>query len=155
MYLGQAIFEGQPKVWGTIKSVFRSCGYFTMIQLLSRMVLPVVVLTVLFCSSSSIDDVTLGWGVFWITVVAGTGLIIRAIRPFPAEILMLEKTPIKKKEGQIHYRKRSDGLHGNASAELFGRFFLITLLSVPLAFMFYAVLSVSYTHLTLPTNREV
>ena len=42
MYLGQAIFEGQPKVWGTIKSVFRSCGYFTMIQLLSRMVLPVV-----------------------------------------------------------------------------------------------------------------
>lgn len=139
MYLGQAIFEGRPKIWDTVKSVFRSCAYFTMIQMLSRMVLPVIVLVVLLCNVS-VDDDTLGWGIFWVTAAAAIGLTVRAIRPFPAEVLLLEKTPIRANEGQIHYRKRSGALHGNAASELFGRFFLVLILSAPLAFMFYSVL---------------
>ena len=138
-YLGRAIFEGRPGVWETLKSVCKSSGYFVMIQSLTRCVLPVILVAAFMCNSSAVDD-TITWGIFWITTIAFVGLLIRAFRPFTAEVLLLEKTPIREAEGQVHYRKRSNALHGNSASELFGRFFLLVILAAPLAFMFYGSL---------------
>ncbi len=40
------------------------------------------------------------------------GMLFRAWRPFVSEILLLEKTPVRKeKEGQMQFSKRSSDLH--------------------------------------------
>ena len=131
-YLGQAIFEGSPGIWQTVKSTFKNCTYFLTLQSLTRMVVPTVVVAALMCNSG-VDDDTIVFGMFIVSLVAGLGLIVRAMRPFTAEVLLLERTPIRGKPGIVHYSKRSKALHGNASSELMSRFFLVLIIATPLS----------------------
>ena len=141
-YLGQAIFEGSPSVWQTVKSTLKSCTYFLVLQSFTRLAVPTIVVAALMCNSG-VDDDVVGFGLTTAMLIAGLGLLVRAIRPFSAEILLLERTPIREKPGVVHYRKRSNALHGNASSELIGRFFLVVLIATPLAFMIYSVLMIT------------
>jgi len=153
-YLGQAIFEGSPGVWKTVKSTFKSCTYFLTLQSLTRMVVPTVLVAALMCNAGVSDDFSLGWGITITTLLAGLGLVVRALRPFTAEVLLLERTPVRANPGVVHYSKRSNALHGNAASELFGRFFLVVIIAAPLSFMFYSVLMITDDLLNLHIDNS-
>ncbi len=152
-YLGKAIFTGRPAFWETVRSVFSTSSYFIWIHGFTRMVLPVILLT-FFMRSPGSDSDTFGFLVFTLSVVVLVGLFVRGLRPFASEILMLEKTPIKELPGQINYKRRSRSLHSAAASELFGRFCLMAIFTLPLAFIFYALLLLVDSTLNLHVDGE-
>lgn len=117
-YLGQAMFEGRPGIWATVRGVFKTTPYFLWIHGVIRMVIPVILLG-LALGTDQIE--TFAFICFFITAFVFVGSLVRAFRPFVSEILLLERTPISKKdEKTIYFARRSQSLHGSGS-DLFGR----------------------------------
>lgn len=101
-YLGKAMFEGKPSISETVSSFFKASWFSIWLHGFFRMVFPVTLLI-------AVDDsIATGWAVFLFVV----GMLFRMMRPFVSEILLLEKTPIrKKKNGEVQFSKRSADLH--------------------------------------------
>ena len=152
-YLGQAMFEGRPQIWATIKDVFKTSPYFVWSHGVLRCILPVVLLTLM----SWLRDFETGiWtGAIVIPGFVLIGLFVRGFRPFASEILLLERTPIRAGDAtQIHFSKRSSSLHKSASSDLFGRFITVSFFAFPLAFSCYSFFLIVDSSLNLRGNLE-
>lgn len=134
-YLGQAMFVGRPGVWATLRGVFKTSMYFWWVHGILRLVFPVILLSLALAT----DEVELV--VLTSLAIAGAvfiALLVRAFRPFVSEILLLERTPIgKRDENQVYFARRSRALHGSGS-DLFGRFMTTCLFAGLLGFSCFA-----------------
>ena len=153
-YLGKAMFEGRPSISKTIKEVlFKTSFYFYWSHGILRCVLPVLGLCLTLDAG----------GAEWTAVVAALflpglvlmGLAVRTFRPFVSEILLLERTPIRRKDPtRIHFSKRSGALHGAASSDLMGRMVVATAFAAPLVFSCFALFAVIDSTLNIQANLE-
>lgn len=152
-YLGQAMFVGRPGIWETVRNVLKTPLFFIWLHGGLRTVIP----TLLFASILTQDnpDNILLASTFLIPFSVFIGVIVRAVRPYVSEILLLEKTPIRKKEdGQINFGRRSSSLHGAAGADLFGRFITSSILAFPVFVSFYSSFVVVDQVLNIRANSE-
>ena len=117
-YLGQAMFVGRPGILATVRDVFKTSLYFWVVHGILRLVFPVILICLTFGDGDIAVFVLIN---FVMTVMVILALFVRAFRPFVSEILLLERTPIKKTdENQVYFARRSRSLHGSGS-DLFGR----------------------------------
>lgn len=128
LYLGKAMFEGKPSVSETVSSYFRASWYSIWLHGCLRMVFPVTLLIAVG------DSVSTGWAIALFFV----GMLFRMTRPFVSEILLLEKTPVRKKnEGAVRFSKRSGDLH---HGDVIAGFVLGSLIAVALTTMLAGLL---------------
>ena len=104
LYLGSAMFEGKPSVRHTISNYIKASWYGIWLHGFLRMVFPVMALLAVG------DSFATGWAVFLALIAA----LFRAFRPFVSEIMLLERTPVRRKKGAkaaILFPNRSQDLH--------------------------------------------
>ena len=132
LYLGDAMFVGQPDWKQVALRSLRVSPLFIWLHGFLRLVFPVVALAwMLNIESPSDFGVLVG---LFIPALVALGLAFRTFRPFVTEMMLLEKTPWRpKKANELSFAKRSKALHSHASSELFGRFVLSCLFAAPLA----------------------
>ena len=139
-YLGLAIFEERPSIAETIRRTFSCSPYFLWIHGCLRLAIPITIAPLFLRESVAESEgfyltCTL---IFFAGIIA---CLVRAMRPFATEILLLEKTPVSKaNEHTVTYSIRSSSLHSQAGADLTGRFILVGLVVIPLVFSIYASL---------------
>ena len=148
-YIGQAVFEQRPP-WNKV--------YRETLKLAPRLLWS---LGIMRGPLVAIFLIALVWGepfspgieVVWMILLVGVAMMIRAVRPFLPEILILERCPVfVGKSDLISLSKRSTLLHSPISGDLFGRFvvggMLISLLYISL---FYGY---TYTTSTLLNSSD-
>lgn len=152
-YLGQAMFVGRPGIWDTFKGVFKTSPYFIFSHGVLRLVIPTVLACLLLNEYDL--DVLVGVGVVLIPLIVGTGLLVRSLRPFVSEILLLERTPIRSKdENQVHFSRRSKSLHGAAGSDLLGRFLTAGMAAIPLGFAAFSMFVTIDSVLNIRANSD-
>lgn len=152
-YLGQAMFVGRPGIWATVKGVMKTHLYFWWLHISFRMVLPII----LCCLLVDQDDIesAIAVGVLLVPGLTMIGLSVRAMRPFMSEILLLERTPIGKKDDQqVYFKRRSHALHVSGGADLFGRFTISGMLAIPLGFACFSLFVTIDSVLNIRANSE-
>lgn len=128
LYLGKAMFEGKPSISETVSGYFRASWFSIWLHGCLRMVFPVTLLIAVG------DSIATGWAVIFFLV----GMAFRMTRPFVSEILLLEKTPVRKKNsGGIQFSKRSNDLH---HSEVIVGFVLGSLIAIALTTMLAGLL---------------
>ncbi|MFT5302118.1 MAG: hypothetical protein ACI87E_002025 [Mariniblastus sp.] len=152
-YLGRAMFVGRPGIWATIKDSLKTSPYFIWSHGIIRTAILALLSTFWISESDWGASLLICWFVLpgWVSL----GILIRAFRPFVSEILLLERTPISKKdENQIFFSRRSKALHVSATSELFGRFSLSVVLAIPLTFTCFSTLVWIDTVMNIRANAE-
>ena len=134
-YLGQAMFAERPSVWQIIKQTIRVNPWFFWFHGIYRCIIPIFMLVLMMDENTKGDTFGLLYTLLVILVLIG--LAVRCVRPFASEILLLEKTPVKKVSNKITYKVRSSGLHGAADSDLTGRFAMLFLFSFLLTGSFF------------------
>lgn len=153
-YLGQAMFVGRPGIWKTVKDVFRTTFYFWWSHGAIRMVVPVALCCLIFDPNSW--DAALPVSLLLMPGLTAIGLGVRAFRPFLSEILLLERTPISKKDDkQVYFQRRSKALHVAGSSDLFGRFTISAMIALPLGFACFALFVTIDSVLNIRANSDV
>lgn len=87
----------------------------------------------LFVDRETVFDGSIETWIF--LVVAGIGIILRAISPFSPEILGLELCPLRSSKNEITYAQRSKSLHGQLVAEHILRFLVSLCFGLLMALM--------------------
>lgn len=152
-YLGQAMFVGRPGIGKTVKDVFKTSTYFLWSHGAIRMVVPVALCCLLFDRNSLPGAMLVGF--LLIPGLTAIGLGIRAFRPFVSEILLLERTPISRKNDiQVHFKRRSKALHVAGSSDLFGRFAISGIIALPLGFACFSLFATVDSVLNIRANSE-
>ncbi len=135
--LGQSIFEQQPRLSSAIKDIRPLFWRLIWTLGFQRMAIPAM-LVVAFRYGTEAHG-------FYDAVLPITFLLIAAVirsnRPFVAEMILLERCPLRSKtEGEITLRKRSKALHTPLASELGGRFLTVSIvLSVLMLCLFFAL----------------
>ncbi len=134
-YLGTAMFSGRPSVGATIKRFFTTSLYWIWSHGFVRMAIPVFYL---------LGFADYHWAACaWVLLMFA--LLVRAIRPFISEVLILEKPPVKPDKTdplaiQITLKQRSSDLH---RGDVLAGFFMSTLiggcLTVAIASLFFHI----------------
>ena len=142
-YLGHAMFVGRPGIKETIRNTFKTSKiYFLWVHLLFRTV-ALVLFNAFFLSADNLgngsNEMLMGVLMPGLVII---GLIVRMLRPFASEMLLLEKTPVRAKPGSktIDFKTRSSSLHGAVAGDAFSRFMVSVIFAVPLAYVFYSAL---------------
>ena len=134
-YLGEAMFSQRPSVWTCIKQTLRTNPWIIWFHGFYRGVIPAFAIVLMITEETRGDS--FGWLYALFVLMVLFGLIVRSIRPFGLEILLLEKTPVRSSQPNgINYRARSSGLHG-ANSDLPGRFIAMAIFSVFLTVSFF------------------
>lgn len=122
-WLGRAMFAGKSGLWAAVQDVWQRLLPLLWVSLVLR---PVGPLLAAFC-------VWLAWGagagegsgaVRWMQVFGLIALVVRLMRPFAVEIVVLEKTPLLDIGGRadvVGYSRRSRNLHHFAPGTVFAR----------------------------------
>ncbi|MCH2181233.1 MAG: hypothetical protein MK108_04440 [Mariniblastus sp.] len=132
-YLGKALFQGHPSIKETILAALRIWPQLFWIHGILRTAIPTILIGLYLSQTESTGAVIL------LTLVVSVGLLVRWLRPFATEMLLLEQNPLRSSDpATITYRMRSAALHNIASSTITGRFLLISLLALPLIFSFYS-----------------
>ncbi len=132
-YLGRALFQGRPSIRETIQASLKAMPQLFWIQGILRTVILAILVACAVGQSTSLTMLPL----LMLTIVLG--LIVRSFRPFANEMLLLEKNPLRKRKAtDINYSSRSAALHKVAQPTIIGRFLLVALICLPLAFAFYS-----------------
>ena len=152
-YLGQAMFVGRPGLRATVGSVLKTSPFFWWVHGGLRLIVPVALCCLLI---NPYDwDSAMAVGALLIPLFVGIGLFVRAFRPFVSEILLLERTPVSKKdETKVYFSKRSNALHNAANSDLFGRFVTAAFLSLPLGFACFSMFVAIDSMLNIRANSE-
>lgn len=141
-YIGQAVFEKRPP-W---PAVFKACRQtlLPVLWVLGTIRGPLIVMALLATNWGG--EFAPGREVFWVLVIVLWAALIRSIRPFMPEILLLERCPLRSRgtpDSAITAARRSSLLHSPLSGDLIGRFLMIALIVGTLALgVFYGIMSV-------------
>jgi hypothetical protein len=130
-FIGQAVFIEQPSARQVFSAVLKRFGAIILILGILRLSLVVFVPAVfLFLDPSLKLEVEIPLYLF---CLCGLAFCIRGFRPFAAEILLLERCPIRKpknRQDQLAYGQRSKWLHSSLDLQLFGSHMGITIVEI-------------------------
>ena len=153
-YLGQAMFVAKPGIRATIAGALKGPLYFVWCHGVLRLVLPVLLFA--WLTRRADQDTIVGLSGLLIPFLVALSLLIRGLRPFASEILLLEKTPIRTTDdSKVNFARRSRSLHGMAASDLFGRMIVTSLFMVLLTFSFFCLFVTIDSTLNLQANSEV
>ncbi len=117
-YLGQALFADHPKLRPMLADLWRMLGQLLLYQVLYRGMLAAVLLMLTVGSMSSFQG-----SEAWLIVLCLYLVVIRALRPYLPEVILLERNPRKAKfKGGMTTRRRMSTLHGQSGGDLIVRF---------------------------------
>ena len=114
-FLGPAVFMERPSLRQVLTDALKSSWQLSWVQLLLRGVLPAWLLLLM------VDRYEPNYFVeyFLLPALAIYSMILRSLRPYINEIVLLERNPLRaKKPTDISVGKRSEHLHGPSSADL-------------------------------------
>lgn len=143
-YIGRAVFNDEPTMSQTIEGVWKGFSRLFVAQGLLRGVLPgmAVVGLSLLVEDEELLGVVLGLLLPVVAIIAG---IVRAVRPFVNEMIILEQLPlVAKTHGEMTLGARSQSLHSGASGDLFGRGIVQVVVGLVLAVSFYGAALFGY-----------
>lgn len=141
-FLGPAVFMQTPTIRQVLADTLRCTLQLAWCQLILRGILAAWVLLLL------VDRFEPGWiEYFFLPVIAVYATVVRAVRPYINEIILLEKNPLRaRRPTDITIGRRSQHLHGPSAADLFVRWLgsaLVAMLLVLLVgLMLYAAVGV-------------
>lgn len=135
--LGQAIFEQEPslrKAFREVRSLFWPLFWTLGVK---RLAIPAMMVVAVRWNQPAHPFYDVLLPIFFILAAA----LIRSNRPFVAEMILLERCPIRsKREGVITLRRRSKALHSPLASELGGRFLTVSMTLTALLFCLYFAL---------------
>ena len=141
--LGPTVFMERPTVRQILADVLKCSPQLFWCQLLLRGVLPAWLLLL------TLDrfDVSIVVEYLALPALAIYATILRALRPYINEIILLEKNPLRaRKPTDIAIGKRSEHLHGPSSADLFVRWVcsaaIALLLTLLVGAMLYGIVGI-------------
>ncbi len=141
-YIGQAVFEERPP-WAIVVKACRK-SLLPVLWVLGTIRGPLVAMAILATNWGG--EFAPGREIFWVLVIVLWAALIRSIRPFMPEILLLERCPLragKRPESTITAARRSSLLHSPLSGDLIGRFLMIALIIGALALgVFFGIMAV-------------
>lgn len=130
-YIGQAVFLQRPKVREVVKDVILLLPRISWCQLIVRAVLPVALLMLTIAPHGRMND---GMEYFLIPGILVYVLVLRGVRPYINEIIILERNPMKATRAvTMTVSKRSSLLHSPSTSELFVRYLLSAVVACLLA----------------------
>jgi len=139
LYLGSVMFLDKTSV----RQILADCWQLSGRIFWSLGTMRGVFLAWLFVLAIGPDEETQPFEVFLVLLAIYVG-VVRAVRPFVNEIILLERNPLRKKRGQpMTVGRRSAALHGPNSGDLFGRWLgaacIAVLLTTSIAFTFWSL----------------
>ena len=136
-YLGHALFEQKISVRSMLKDVFGALPRIIWSHGIVRAVLIIWGLYFMIAMSNGYFEE--GLEGFLIPVLVLYLLVVRALRPFITELLVLEKNPFRaKSKSDISISVRSKSLHAPVGSELFGRAIFGGMITVAAGVAFFA-----------------
>ncbi|MEO8497019.1 MAG: hypothetical protein ABI614_18260 [Planctomycetota bacterium] len=118
-FLGQAVFVARPSFREVFREVGRMWARVVWCQLLVRAILPACLVLLLV---ERYGDFNIGIEFVLLGMIAGYASLVRAVRPFINEIVLLERNPLTSRNpSAITIGKRSKDLHGPSGGDLFAR----------------------------------
>ena len=125
-YLGLVLFQKEPRIRPVLREGGRAGWRLLWCQGLTRGVVVAGVLA--FWSRSS------NWSFVWLGMLTCLVVLVRALRPFLNEIVLLENNPLlATKSHSLTIGRRSYRLHAPSSGMLLGRWFCSALLGIVLS----------------------
>tara|TARA_B100000686_G_scaffold221788_1_gene228877 strand:+ start:499 stop:1449 length:951 start_codon:yes stop_codon:yes gene_type:complete len=125
-YLGLVLFQEEPRIRPVLREVGRAGWRLLWCQGLTRGVVVAVVLASWSRSSN--------WSFVWLGMLTCLVVLVRALRPFLNEIVLLENNPLlATKSHSLTIGRRSYRLHAPSSGMLLGRWFCSALIGIALS----------------------
>lgn len=143
MYIGKVMFYEDPTTTQLLREVGKLSHRLIWVQGIKRGVL--IVLAAFFFTQPNSDATAIEIMLPLICVVL---FLVRSLRPYINEILLLERSPLRSSAGEINAGLRSQRLHGPHSGDLFGRGVSMILVTVGLGLVIVAVLWFALASLT-------
>lgn len=126
LYLGQALFMDNPRIRDILQGFRRSFFALAWCQLTVRGIGAAWLLTYF---ARDVDGFSTQEG--WLVPLAIYVLLLRAVRPFINEIVLLEQNPLRGKgDYQMTVRRRSKTLHNPSAGDLFARWLMSALVAI-------------------------
>lgn len=148
-YLGQSMFIGKPKIWDSIKSIWKVPPTYYWLHYGLRGVLPVILFALLFAVGHDDSDLQ-NFAVFVMISATGVGILIRAIRPYVTKIVVLEKAGWRvTEENPVKFSSRSTALHGTDGWTLALQMLLSSIVGSMLMIGIYGTLMIIYSALDI------
>ena len=143
MFLGDAMFLEPPTLRKTLKTLSSLSSRLFITQGVIRGVIPAAILALTVRPEEYFGDA-------FLPMIAAYVLIIRAVRPYLNEIILLERNPLWSRDKRtITIARRSAKLHNPNAGELFGQYLgmigISVLLSVILIFGAWFVVGTIYS----------
>ena len=142
-YIGQAVFETRPTWKSVIRDTLRISSSLVVALGIFRCAIPASILVALvFGQPFSPLLEMLG-----LISLVGYAYVVRSVRPFLPEILLLERCPMTKKDPKtLTAGKRSGLLHSPISGDMLGRMIAVSVVSAVLTLaIFYSLVFVAET----------
>ncbi len=118
VYLGQALFVDQPKIRPMLRDLWKMLGQLLLYQVLYRGVLAAWLLMLTVGNSATFQT-----GEVWLILLCLYLVIIRAIRPYLPEVILLERNPRKARSSDaMTTRRRMSTLHSQSGGDLIVRY---------------------------------
>ena len=153
-YLGQAMFVAKPGIRASITGSFQMPFYFVWSHGAIRLVVPVLLFA--WLTRYADQDELIGICALLLPLLVSVSLLIRGLRPFASEMLLLEKTPVRTSDpGKVSFSRRSKSLHGSSGSDLFGRLIISSVFLIPLTFSFFSAFVTIDSTLNLQANSEI
>jgi len=137
-FLGSVMFKRKANILKSARNCYRSLGKFFFLHGIIRLALPVTVLVAIATPSWN-EDAMGAYVAFLVPGVLLCSLLIRALRPFANEVILLEKPSWRGSYEKLTFSRRSERLHGPASAELFGKAIVTFIFGLLLAISFWSL----------------
>jgi hypothetical protein len=137
-FLGPAVFKQQPTVRQILKDSLQFIPHLTWTLLLLRGIAPAWLLYAVLDRGVNFSFTE---GFFVPLVVMGAS-IVRSVRPYIVEIILLERNPLFSKKTGMTVGQRSSLLHGPSAGDLFAWFLGSALIAILLSLM---ILTSTYT----------
>ena len=142
-YIGKVMFYDDPSTLDVLREVGKVFHRLLWVQGIKRGVLPV--LCFLYYTEPTEEATTIEIMLPFICVVL---FLVRSLRPYVNEILLLERSPLRGKKGEINAGLRSQRLHSPHSGDLFGRGVSMILVTIGLGLAITGVFWFAVSSLT-------
>ena len=139
--MGAIMFRQKQRLLKSIMNCLRQFGKLFWLHGILRMAIPVTILIAIMLPDWGIEGIV-SYVMFVVFGSVGTGLLVRASRPFVTEVLLLEKPDWKPPRfGEVCFANRSQSLHGPAFGTVFSQAILVALFGFLLFLSFHGLFS--------------
>jgi len=143
IYLGQAMFAERPSLVQAGRDLLARAGQLIWYGLVVRGVLPAWLVILLLTRPNNPAG-----GVALMIMLSFYVGLVRGLRPFLLEVILLERNPWSGRDGPLTTARRSKALHQPSGGDLFGHFVLAVTLSVVMTISLWLTLWYLRAHLT-------